>query len=699
MRLIELRMRNFRQFEGQHVLALAPDGSRNVTVVYGANGAGKTTLLNAFTWCLYGELSRDFMYPDRLLSDSLWNGMPVGQTESAVVGLDFEHEGDHFTLTRTARVAKISSDAVQKPVVQAHLVRRSIDGAIDVNNPNDFVDTVLPKRLHHFFFLNGERFEHLLSADAFVDIETAIKTILGIEIIERGVAHLKDVEKRLSAAYRKLGNAQEAQILNRLEDAQGRLERVQEQQRTNEMKARHAGEEISRLDERLRELEGSRRLQQDRDRLTAQYTADEERRKSALARRLDLIGQRGFLPFVAEAGEHVCAKYQEMREKREIPRPVKTQFIDDILEHGECVCGTDVSADGPARRKLESWRSKAGKPELEEAWTALGAKVAEWPLFHLPELRKQLDDMDAEVARRTASMSSVRQELSELSRKLGEADEEDIRGLEARRAHAGRDRDELLKQAGELKRDLKAAESDLQKAQVDLRMAEAANKEAAIAQRRVLATEDVRRALETMRGLRTRDVREELDSRIKSVFSQVVKKRQVPQLSESFELLLQEEVNGQWVPKAMSTGEAQVLTLSFVGGLADQARATYATRKAAQANPLVSASGGIFPFVADAIFGTLDESFRREVTRLLPNLAPQVVLFLSKAQSAGEVRAQLEERVGAVGLITSVMSRSDVQGESITLDGREYPYVSVDRGAVADTSSLTMVKAPESVHV
>jgi DNA sulfur modification protein DndD len=189
-------------------------------------------------------------------------------------------------------------------------------------------------------------------------------------------------------------------------------------------------------------------------------------------------------------------------------------------------------------------------------------------------------------------------------------------------------------------------------------------------------------------------VRSDLDRRIRNVFSSVVKKRQVPTLTAGFDLLLQEEVEGQMVPKAMSTGEAQVLTLSFVGALADLARETYASSRVGPANPLVNAAGGIFPFVADAIFGTLDDAYRREVTRLLPQLAPQVLLFLSKAQSAGEVNEQLAARIGSIAVIDVHLARTDVSGETIMIDGREYPYVSL-AGGEQDHSSLVSVLEPE----
>lgn len=697
MKLIELRLDNFRQFAGEHVLQIAPDGERNVSVVFGANGSGKTTLLNAFTWCLYEELSSDFMFPERLINDAVWTELPVGDTAQAAVTLEFEHNGEQFTLRRTVQSAKLEMTTSQRPFVESRLVRRSPAGVIEVPNPRDFVNNVLPSRLNHFFFLNGERFEHLLKSDAFEDIESAIKTILGIELIERGIAHLKGpngVEAKLNRESKRLENGETEQILEQIQAAKDRLVEIGEAQAANAKKQRAQREEMKRLELRLRELEGSKKLQEERDLLERTRNTQIEARNRSMTARTQLLGERGFLPFASKAAQQALDRFDDMREKREIPRPIKLQFVEDLLQTGVCVCGTDVGTPGPARTELESWRSRAGRPDLEENWNRLGMRVASWLSDDVGQLTSRLDEYNEDLAQIAISLNETEMRLSEVSGQLEEADQEDIRQLEIRRRAAGEALDVLLKESWSFEEDEKSVTRDLAKAEIAFRDAEAASAEAEVARRRLVAAEDVRIALEKMLALRTEDVRQDLDSRIKDVYSRVVKKQQVPAVSESFDLLLQEESGGRLIPKAMSTGEAQVLTLSFVGGLADLARATYEANLGAGENPLVSSTGGIFPFVADAIFGTLDDSFRREVSRLLPELAPQVILFLSKAQSSGEVREQLQPRIGAVAVIEAEMARTDVEAESITFDGREFAYVT-PAGGGDDKSTLTMIQKPK----
>jgi exonuclease SbcC len=54
MILAELRLRDYKQFSGEHVITPERQG---ITAVIGPNGAGKTTLFEAIEWCLYGPRS------------------------------------------------------------------------------------------------------------------------------------------------------------------------------------------------------------------------------------------------------------------------------------------------------------------------------------------------------------------------------------------------------------------------------------------------------------------------------------------------------------------------------------------------------------------------------------------------------------------------------------------------------------------
>jgi DNA sulfur modification protein DndD len=190
----------------------------------------------------------------------------------------------------------------------------------------------------------------------------------------------------------------------------------------------------------------------------------------------------------------------------------------------------------------------------------------------------------------------------------------------------------------------------------------------------VSAVEDVIEAMKQILSLRTQAVRAELDEKVKSTYRSIAIKDFEPDLTEEFILELWQGGDGEAKSRApMSTGENQILSLSFVGALAAIARDR--TDDPNQDAGLLSSMGGVFPIVMDAAFGSLDNNYRRDVAQALPKLAPQIIVLVSKAQGEGPVAEELAPHVGATYVMTVHSRRDDVPAEKIKLGGKSYDYV------------------------
>jgi DNA sulfur modification protein DndD len=95
-----------------------------------------------------------------------------------------------------------------------------------------------------------------------------------------------------------------------------------------------------------------------------------------------------------------------------------------------------------------------------------------------------------------------------------------------------------------------------------------------------------------------------LESRICEIFSQISFKAQTPRLSEKYELSLVETVAGQEVQSGASTGENQILSLSFIGSIIDL------VREWSKSGLVMGSDSSTFPMVMDSPFGSLDEIYR-----------------------------------------------------------------------------------------
>lgn len=444
-----------------------------------------------------------------------------------------------------------------------------------------------------------------------------------------------------------------------------------------ERKATSWQDEIDEIDKKLRGTEEAREQQKRRDDLMTQEV-DQLANISKLTDRIHLlIRERGFLAFGLKLFNQTRDQFVDKREKKELPAPVKKDFIEDLLEDGECICGASLAEGTAGHHHIMKWKERAGLVEVEQRWNELHA-YADSFISHRSTMATDLADLLDDRQSASNQLRVLREQLSELSAGLQGITRDNIDHLESARVTAQRGKDEEIRQQGRLDNALDALKSNKLQLEAELKRAASVEAKAELAQRRLTVTRDALNVLEQVRTIRTEQTRSDLDAKIKEIYSRISFKPYVPEVSPSFQLdLVHADTNE---PVAKSTGENQILSLSFVGALASIARARYEETKGAR-SAQTEVRGGIFPIVMDAAFGSLDLNYRREVALGLPDLAEQVVVIVSKSGGEGAYE-HLNDRVGRSFVIQYTTPKTGTKPENITVDGTELPYVQLsDDGA------------------
>jgi DNA sulfur modification protein DndD len=175
--------------------------------------------------------------------------------------------------------------------------------------------------------------------------------------------------------------------------------------------------------------------------------------------------------------------------------------------------------------------------------------------------------------------------------------------------------------------------------------------------------------------LRTEEVREQLDMRIKELYRTISFKAYVPVLDGGFRLDLRNAEGERAASVAKSTGENQILSLSFVGALAEHARDRHDEASRNGGDGLLSFQGGIYPVVMDSPFGSLDLNYQQRVADAIPRLAPQVIVFVSRSQGMGAVQEHMGPRIQREYVIDFHTPKPDLEPETIQLRSGTYPYI------------------------
>ncbi|MQS14749.1 AAA family ATPase [Streptomyces kaniharaensis] len=670
MKLLKLTVDNFRVFYGKHVLNLDVADGKPAVLIFGMNGAGKTTLLNAFAWALYGSFSNDVERQERVINDHAWAQTPFGTPVSGSVKLEFEHEGSTFVVLREVTVTRSTQDQ-DLPNPRLLVTETRLGESVRVDNGQDRIEKILPEGLRRFFFFNGERMERMFVGDGSEDVKNAIKTLLGLEAIERAIdVHLPAARRKLMVEAQKLGD--------------GRLQQLAEQQTALDAKKLAVHAKLLKLSDDIssykRASEDAAKalldngmaapLQKRRVKLNQELNAEKERYQELQERKRKALAERGFISFTAGIDESVMELAEGMRRRQELPAGIQRDYIEGLLEDGTCMCGTPVPEGSAGFLALSERKYNAGLVDVQARWMNLRGNSA-----RLMDARRALLDELRDIARdQTEVESRIHQkdaEQSDIDRQLQGVDVMDVQKLEQRRKEFDEKRFEAESEHRRAQDELEEVEAEIAATRRKLHSAEIQNEEARRVQSQLALIDEVIDAFTRILNLKTEEVRRELDARVKSVFSRIFVKTFVPEVTSSFELELKADSNG--MAAIRSTGENQILGLSFVGAVSEMARERDDRKRDSEAGALDE--GGVYPVVMDAPFGSLDVEYQDQVAESLPKLTSQIITLLSQSQARGRVMHHLSSAATRMYVLRNVTPKPDAQEQFITINNRAVPYV------------------------
>ncbi|MBS3695251.1 AAA family ATPase [Rhodococcus qingshengii] len=685
MKLQSITLTNFRQFASHQTFDLSSDDTRPVTLIFGANGSGKTTLLNAFTWALYGDLSEDVEQQERLTTDAVWRSTPVGESVTTAVELCFSHEDRQYRIVRSSSVRK-ESDHQQPATPAVQLWTTTPDGASEqVAAPQEMINTILPRGFSRFFFFNGERIENLVKKDAYSEVQKDIKVLLDLAQVERALTHLPKVDRKLSAELRKNGGETARKIQNEIDDFDDQQGEAKDRLLVLESDVASLNAERELVLERFRESADTAPIQQRRDQVGNELAAARQALKTAEIDRATLIATRGFLAFTSTLARETKEMADDLYRKGALPAPLKREFVDDLLDRRICICGSPLTDGSEPRSSVEKWRQQAGLQAVETAWQKLSGTVDE-----LVPTRSVLRSDLAGIAKRIGDerdrIDRLIAEQSELDGKLRNSRREDVQDLESRRMDLDARIRTKEQQIGSTKMEIEQLAKDIESKMRERSRAEVTDELALKARSRLDLVLSVKNALTEILEIRSADIRTRLDAKLKQVFGKITHQNHVPSLTENFELTLHKKVDGITLPVPKSTGENQILSLSFVTAVSQLAREI---RTARRAEGPTNSDSGAYPIVMDAAFGSLDEDYQEGVARALAKMAPQLVVLVSKSQGTGTVITELMPYVSNLGVLeTHTTAQGDVS-DNIEINGTSYPYI---RQSDSDHTELKVIQ-------
>ncbi len=669
MKLTSIKLCNFRQFYGKTPEILLSSGVQNTTVIHGNNGAGKTTLLNAFTWVLYEKFSAAFASEEQLVNKRAIVEAKLRDSVECWVEVGFEHSNKRYQARRLCRAYKTET-GIEQSKSELYLQIAGDDGRwlLPQQLPEDIIGRILPVTLHQYFFFDGERIEQIVRSDKKAEIAEATKTLLGVEVLNRSIKHLKEAKKSLEAELAVIGDSETKNLLREQKKLEQESEHLSMRQSEIGQELKHQDELKKTIGNRLLELSGAAELQHLKDELEVRETLLREQLKQAKEALKRAISTRGYTVLLSDKTVQFREIVDDLRERGELPVGIKQQFVGDLLNKQRCICGAELIEGTHAHQQVSVWMDKAGVADVEETAIRMGVQADEIDK-QVPEFWGEVDRQQDNIAKGRTELSGIETQLDDIRKKLRSFPNEDISQLQKRLDETEEKIRELTLEKGANQQQIARLQTDIEAKVKQIAKHKMNEGKQALTQRRITATQDAIDRLTEVRARLDQQFRSSLEKRVQELFSQISFTPYIPRLSEKYELMLVENTAGQETSVAASTGENQILSLSFIGGVIDRVRDWI------QENTLMGPDSSTFPMVMDSPFGSLDEIYRRQIAKTLPKLANQLVVLVTKTQWRGEVAQEMAEYIGREYVLTYNSPKPNCEEDAIELGGVRYPLV------------------------
>ena len=615
MILTRLRVRNFRQYRGDHELRFAKPSNQNVTVVEGPNGAGKSGLFLALNWCLYGEAA-DIDSVGLLRS----KGSDGGETFAEV---HFLHEGRQYIARREVTLA--GSREVTGPLMLDTLSPKGKVTAVP--SPTGTMNSILPADARRYFFFDGERMNELSRPGHESEVSEAVRSVLNLKVLERAVSHLETVEKGFAkdASRHKALGEREIQLIERTEDLNARLAAYRDERDQGVRRLRSIQDEIGDLREQMRQQSEAREVANRQMVLEHEVELIEIDRAELLDEMSSELPRLAFA-IAQDAVLSADSILDEKRSKGEIPSSLRQHLVDDLLAAGACIC--DRPIDPGARDALNRRRSSAVSDELEETVQLATGRIKAL----IADEADQVEMTRRMLVRRSELIDredEAQRAIDELRGRLRTDFSEEIREIEDRVRALEDERNDLNYRRGRIDQEILDVEAQLKEVGKELADLEIGDAEAKRLRRKYEIARDAAVVTRELLDAFRMHAREAIEKETDAIFKKLTWKQghfDHVTISDAYTLDVVDRFGGNAL-RELSAGERQILSLAFI-----VAMASVADHEA--------------PLVIDTPFGRISKEVQEHLAERLPSAAPQLVLLLIDSELEAQAEKILDEYVG-----------------------------------------------------
>ena len=629
MLIKSLHYKNFRQFKGEATIEFSILPNRNVTVILGDNTFGKTTLLQMFNWCLYGKaIFND--NADFLLNLELSSTMYNESTEEVIVEICLEYDGKEYNISRKQEYIKKEGDTspLQSQLRVSYMESGKTICVEQNKDMKDIVNRIMPEDLSGYFFFDTERVQNVADKK---ELSTAVKGLLGLGVLDNALKHLGHENAKTSVIgglcedLKKNDDSEGQAALRKIQEAQESMEEAQNRKEEAENQIDHYEHLKDGLEDKIRGLENTAKLQQQKDKLEREIIDEKEALKNTYSEYSAVYGKNAVWFFA----QPLMRQAEGFLEQADISdkgiADVTINTIKDLISRHKCLCGAKIEDGNEAYKHLVE-QLKYVPPEF------LGTSIAKFQ--GSMEQRKQIDDDNSfingvtqkvnEILRSKKRIDEWNDEVSEIERQI--EGKENARTYQLNLNDAKNKIDSETVKKEQAIADIATAESNLKRFKKIYDKLSARSDKVKEIRLYLAYAESIRSWIKDYYQASEKKIRQDLQKRVNGIFHRMYHGERELLINEKYQTVLYTVIKetGEKVVSGESEGLIRVKNFAFIAGLVDLAK-----QKILQVGDKPISSEA-YPLILDAPFSNADDIHIANISKELPQVAEQVIMFVMK---------------------------------------------------------------------
>ncbi len=614
MKISKIEFENFRNFKDHGEIRCSTDGK--VTIIYGKNGDGKTTLHQLFQWILYGKVNFNRTTTDRLYNLQYESECHFGDTFSVMGSIDFEHDNKQYSVRRIYKYRKGVSES-EKISEDFLLLRMDEENNwCKIEYPKEAIEKLLPSGLSDYFFFDGESMIadlRVKGKDSASKLRKALYSMFDLDILESAIAHIGRTDLKttvLGILYKNKSmvssNGKISNVRINFENAQNMISKYEGQSEDAKKQLKECRNALEELSEKIgntkskKEYEKKRREKKaERDRyiksaLDAQaYFGDEVVNMFPNI----LIGKA-----VSEAKDKIHLKISQSR----LPDGITKKLINHLMSQKTktCICGQEFTEE--AKRHIKAYLDLLPPKSYGSLYQEFTKTAERWS--------SGFDE--AKLDYHIKTVLDYNQYAAKCDNEITELDNEekkspDVEDLIIERQKAEAKQEELIENISHLDTEIRkyTIYKDRQMKNLDeLTKNNVASEKINV---KIQIMEQVAAFFRKKLDEASKAYSEKLELNIQDLINDMLTSSRVVNVSPEFSVKVTDHFNDE----SKSEGQFAVVSFAYIGGILKMLKSEERL------------SSKEYPLVLDGPFSKLDYEQRQNVVNIIPQFAPQVILF------------------------------------------------------------------------